>query len=110
MWVKWSFEWKERRGFGGREKAGRRPRQSILARAKDLEALRAERGWSRAQLARHLGVSRSAVTQALRPLDLPEVVRKVVERREAQGQPVQRRELVRVLAMEPETAARTLLR
>jgi predicted XRE-type DNA-binding protein len=43
-------------------------RENSLSRARQFQQLINENGWSRAQLARHLGVSRSWVTQVMRAL------------------------------------------
>jgi site-specific DNA recombinase len=106
----WPFTGCESRRRGSHSKAPRQPRQSILARAKELEALRAKHGWSRSRLAGHLGVSRSAVTQALRPLDAPPRIRAELELREERGEPVGRRELAAAMRLPIDRAVMRLQR
>lgn len=61
----------------------------VLARALELDGLLGRPGIAtRADLARHLGVSRARVTQALAVLAVPAPLMDTLRRAEADGQPV----------------------
>ena len=94
---------KKKRGCEAREVKG------VLARALEWEAMLGSPGIeTRADLARHLGVSRARVTQALAVLTVPGLLMNTLIQAEARGEPVTEGEWRRVKGLGEDEAIRVL--
>lgn len=87
----------------------RPPTQGVLARAESWSAMidgRAIR--TRADLARHLGVSRARVTQALAVLNVPDLLLNTLRRAEVAGTPLTESEWRKIKGLPAERVASLL--
>ena len=83
--------------------------KGVLARAQEWEAMLGSPGIeTRADLARHLGVSRARVTQALAVLTVPGLLMNTLIQAEARGEPVTEGEWRRVKGLPEQEAIRVL--
>ena len=83
--------------------------KGVLARAQEWDAMLGTPGIeTRADLARHLGVSRARVTQALAVLTVPGLLMNTLIQAEARGEPVTEGEWRRVKGLGEDEAIRVL--